>query len=276
MTEMVEAWSGKDKGDENFPVASLLIAKHLRPHVHAYYNYARNADDISDSDTLSPADKLARLDAMEAVLLGKQEDGSPSATKLRESLAVSGVSPIHAQELLVAFRQDVTKTRYENWDELMGYCRYSAAPVGRYVLDLHGESHDTWASSDALCASLQVLNHLQDCTKDLNGLDRCYIPQDWLRAQNLATEDIAKTYTSPALRSVFDQMLAATDKLNAQAAELPRRVKSRRLRMECAVICALAQRLTHLLKQGDPLATRVKLRKPDMVSAMLQGIRYAL
>lgn len=276
MTEMVEAWSGKDKGDENFPVASLLIAKHLRPHVHAYYNYARNADDISDSDTLSPADKLARLDAMEAVLLGKQEDGSPSATKLRESLAVSGVSPIHAQELLVAFRQDVTKTRYENWDELMGYCRYSAAPVGRYVLDLHGESHDTWASSDALCASLQVLNHLQDCAKDLNGLDRCYIPQDWLRAQNLATEDIAKTYTSPALRTVFDQMLAAADKLNAQAAELPRRVKSRRLRMECAVICALAQRLTHLLKQGDPLATRVKLRKPDMVSAMLQGIRYAL
>lgn len=276
MTEMVEAWSGKDKGDENFPVASLLIAKHLRPHVHAYYSYARNADDISDSDSLTPADKLARLDAMETVLLGKQENGSPSAKKLRESLAVSGVSPIHAQELLVAFRQDVTKTRYENWDELMGYCRYSAAPVGRYVLDLHGESHDTWASSDALCASLQVLNHLQDCAKDLNGLDRCYIPQNWLQAQGLTTADIAKPQTSPALRMVFDQMLAATDKLNAQAADLPRRVKSRRLRMECAVICALARRLTHLLKHGDPLATRVKLRKPDMVTAMLRGIRYAL
>lgn len=276
MTEMVEAWSGKDKGDENFPVASLLIAKHLRPHVHAYYSYARNADDISDSDSLTPADKLARLDAMETVLLGKQENGSPSAKKLRESLAVSGVSPIHAQELLVAFRQDVIKTRYENWDELMGYCRYSAAPVGRYVLDLHGESHDTWASSDALCASLQVLNHLQDCAKDLNGLDRCYIPQNWLQAQGLTTADIAKPQTSPALRMVFDQMLAATDKLNAQAADLPRRVKSRRLRMECAVICALARRLTHLLKHGDPLATRVKLRKPDMVTAMLRGIRYAL
>lgn len=274
--QTVEAWSGKDKGDENFPVASLLIAKHLRPHVHAYYSYARNADDISDSETLPAADKLARLDAMEQVLLGTQQQGSPSASVLRKSLAETGVSVRHAQELLVAFRQDVTKTRYENWDELMAYCRYSAAPVGRYVLDLHGESQDTWAASDALCASLQVLNHLQDCSKDLNTMDRCYIPQDWLRAQNITTADVAKPYTSTALRLVFDQMLAATDKLNAQAAALPKRVKSRRLRMECAIICALARRLTLLLKNGDPLATRVKLTKSDMISALFHGLRVAL
>jgi farnesyl-diphosphate farnesyltransferase len=134
----VEAWSGKDKGDENFPVGSLLIAKRLRPHVHAYYAFARNADDIADSDALGAAQKIARLDAMEAVLLGAAAEGSPSAARLRESLAVTGVSAIHARELLVAFRQDATKTRYQSWGELMAYCRYSAAPVGRYVLDLHG------------------------------------------------------------------------------------------------------------------------------------------
>ena len=271
----IEAWSGKDKADENFPVASLLIAKPLRARVHAYYAYARNADDISDSATLSPEEKLARLDAMEDVLTGQRDSGSPSATKLRQSLAESGVPNIHARELLTAFRQDVTKTRYESWAELMAYCRYSAAPVGRYVLDVHGEAHDTWPPSDALCAALQVLNHLQDCAKDLRDLDRCYVPQDWLREQGLTTDDIARTETLPALRTVFDKMLEETDKLNDLAAELPKRVKSRRLRVETAIICGLARRLTTLLKSGDPLANRVKLSKLDVLAATLKGLRYA-
>ncbi|MGE4480991.1 squalene synthase HpnC [Acidocella sp.] len=271
----VEAWSGKDKGDENFPVASLLIAKPLRARVHAYYDFARNADDISDSPTLPPDEKLARLDAMEAVLTGAQDTGSASATRLRQSLAESGVPATHARELLVAFRQDVTKTRYENWDELMRYCRYSAAPVGRYVLDVHGESHDSWGPSDALCASLQVLNHLQDCAKDLRDLDRCYVPRDWLREAGLTTDDIARTETMPALRAVFDKMLDETDSLNRAAAALPKLVKSRRLRIETAIICALANRLAVLLRHGDPLATRVKLSKLDVLAAGLKGLRHA-
>ncbi|MGO9817969.1 MAG: squalene synthase HpnC [Acidocella sp.] len=271
----VEAWSGKDKGDENFPVGSLLIAKALRPHIHAYYSFARNADDIADSGTLTAAEKIARLDAMETVLTGAQAEGSPSATRLRASLAQTGVSDIHARELLIAFRQDATKTRYASWDELMQYCRYSAAPVGRYVLALHGESEATWPSSDALCASLQVLNHMQDCAKDLRDLDRCYIPQDWLAEAGLATDAIARGETVPDLRNVFDRMLDLTNKLNEQAAELPRLVKSRRLRVETAVIAGLARRLTTLLRSGDPLATRVKLSKLDFFTATLAGLRYA-
>ncbi|WP_298224548.1 squalene synthase HpnC [Acidocella sp.] len=271
----VEAWSGKNKGDENFPVASLLIAKPLRARVHAYYNFARNADDISDSPILSVDEKVARLDTMEAVLTGAHDTGSPSATRLRQSLAESGVPVDHARELLVAFRQDVTKTRYENWEELLQYCRYSAAPVGRYVLDVHGESRDTWGPSDALCASLQVLNHLQDCAKDLRDLDRCYVPQNWLRDSGLTTDDIARPETIPPLRAVFDKMLEATEALNREAAALPKRVKSRRLRIETAIICALANRLTVLLRHGDPLATRVKLSKLDVLAATVKGLRYA-
>ena len=272
---VVEAWSGKDKGDENFPVGSLLIAKALRPHIHAYYSFARNADDIADSGTLMAAEKIARLDAVEAVLTGARTDGSPSALRLRASLAQTGVSDIHARELLIAFRQDATKTRYASWDELMQYCRYSAAPVGRYVLALHGESQATWPSSDALCASLQVLNHMQDCAKDLRDLDRCYIPQDWLAEAGLATDAVARGETVPDLRILFDRMLDATDDLNRQAAELPRLVKSRRLRVETAVIAGLARRLTALLRSGDPLATRVKLSKLDFLAATLAGLRYA-
>jgi len=272
----VETWSGKDRADENFPVGSWLIRKNLRAHVHAYYSFARNADDIADHDTLEPAEKIRRLDQMEAVLMGLSEIGSASALRLRESLQQSGVSAIHARELLVAFRQDAVKTRYENWAELMDYCRYSAAPVGRYVLDLHGESRETWPASDALCASLQVLNHLQDCAGDLRGLDRCYVPQDWLAKHGVRTDDIARGKTVPGLRATFDDMLEETRALNVQAALLPELVKARRLRVETATIAGLARRLTKRLETGDPLAMRVKLGKADFLSATLTALpRFA-
>jgi len=186
----VETWSGKDRGDENFPVGSALINPRLRPHIHAFYAFARNADDIADSPALTPADKIARLDAMEDVLLGRRATGSPSALRLRASLAETGVAADHASELLVAFRRDASKPRYADWDELMDYCRYSAMPVGRHVLDLHGEDRATWAPSDALCAALQVLNHLQDAAKDLSQLDRCYLPADLLARHGAGVADL--------------------------------------------------------------------------------------
>jgi farnesyl-diphosphate farnesyltransferase len=265
--ESVEAWSGKDKADENFPVGSLLIRKELREHVHAYYAFARNADDIADSATLAPADKIARLNIMEEVLLGTRAEGAPSATRLRASLAQTGVSAIHARELLVAFRQDAVQNRYADWAALMDYCRYSAAPVGRYVLALHGEDKATWPASDALCAALQVLNHLQDCAGDLRSLDRCYIPQDMLAQAGCRTDDLARGQTTPALRAVFDQMLDLTGTLNEAATALPGLVRARRLRVETAIIARLARRLTARLRQGDPLATRVKLSKIDFITA---------
>jgi len=206
------------------------------------------------------------------VLMGTQETGSPSALRLRQSLAASGVSAIHARELLVAFRQDAVKTRYENWAELMDYCRYSAAPVGRYVLDLHGESRETWPASDALCASLQVVNHMQDCAGDLRSLDRCYVPQDWLAKHGIRTDDIARGTTLPGLRATFDEMLEQTRALNAQAARLPALVKARRLRVEVATIAGLARRLTRKLQKGDPLATRVKLKPADFLAATLTAL----
>src|SRR5262249_9136175 len=142
----------------------------------AFYAFARNADDIADSSELTADEKVARLDTMEDVLLGKRDTGSPSGMKLRASLAETGVTARHSQDLLIAFRRDATKLRYADWGEPYDYCRYSAMPVGRHVLDLHGEDRTTYAPSDALCTSLQVLNHLQDCVKDLAALDRCYLP----------------------------------------------------------------------------------------------------
>jgi squalene synthase HpnC len=265
----VEAWSGKDRADENFPVGSFLIRRDLRAHVHAFYAFARNADDIADAPTLPAGEKIARLDIMEDVLLGRQETGSPSAVRLRDSLATTGVTSRHSLDLLIAFRRDVTKLRYADWAELYDYCRYSAMPVGRHVLDLHGEDRATYVPSDALCTSLQVLNHLQDCAKDLAALDRCYLP-------GLDVGDLRRTAATPALRSVFDALLDHVDALNRMAVDLPRLTRSRRLRLETAVIVNLAHRLTRRLRRDDPVARRVKLTKGDAVASLVAALRWAL
>ena len=270
----VEEWSGKDRGDENFPVGSILIRKSLRPHVHAYYAFARNADDIADSPSLAPEDKIARLDVMEEVLLGRRDSGSPSAMKLRESLAQSRVSAVHATDLLIAFRRDATKKRYATIDELYNYCRYSAVPVGRYVLDLHGESHACYSASDALCISLQILNHLQDCKKDLETLDRCYIPQALLDHFGASVSDLRRDKETPQLRRVYVTLLDRVDRLNQAAMELPEIVRARRLRMETAVIAGLARRLTRQLAQNDPLAEDVKLGRSDKIFSVLGALRF--
>lgn len=273
-TGNVEVWSGKDRGDENFPVGSVLIHRGLRPHVHAYYAFARNADDIADSSDLLPEDKIARLDVMEAVVLGRRDGGSPSAMKLRASLAATGVSVVHATDLLIAFRRDATKRRYATIDELYNYCRYSAVPVGRYMIDLHGESHECYSASDALCIALQVLNHLQDCAKDLEMLDRCYLPQALLDHFGSSIADVRRAQESPALRRVFVTLLDRIDRLNQAAAELPEIVRDRRFRLEIAVILGLSRRLRNRLVYNDPLSRRVKLTKGDAVFSGLAALRH--
>ena len=272
--DSVETWSGKDRGDENFPVGSALIRPALRPHVHAFYAFARNADDIADSPALDAGDKIARLDRMEAVLLGQADSGSPSGMALRASLAETGVTPRHAQDLLAAFRQDATKRRYASWAELHDYCRLSAMPVGRHVLDLHGEDPATHVPSDPLCAALQVLNHLQDGAKDLAALDRCYLPEDMLAAAGANVADLAGPAETPGLRAVFVQLLDHVDRLNDEAAALPRSTRDLRLRLEVAVILGLSRRLAQRLRHGDPVATRVKLRKPDVARSLLAALRW--
>ena len=269
----IEAWSGKDRADENFPVGSVLIRRDLRRHVHAFYAFARNADDISDSATLPAAEKVARLDAMEAVLLGRRAEGSPTAARLRQSLAETGVTARHSCDLLIAFRRDATKLRYANYDELYDYCRYSAMPVGRHVLDLHGEDPATHPPSDALCTALQVLNHLQDCQADLKALDRCYLPQDLMATNGAAIGDVMLAQASLGLRRVFDSLLNRVDALNRTAVELPRRTKSRRLRLETAVIVGLSRRLSARLHREDPIAGRVALGRTDIAASLLAALR---
>ncbi len=260
----IETPSGKGAKDENFPVGSFLIAKELRPHVAVYYAFARAIDDIADSGSLSPEDKLSRLDGMDHALSGLPGYSGPEyakATEMRASLLETGVHFEHARDLIVAFRQDAVKNRYQTWDELIDYCNHSAAPVGRYLLDLHGEHEKTYAYSDALCNALQVLNHLQDCADDFRTLDRVYLPMNWLEAAGEDVSCLKAGTSSPGLRTVMDQCLTEVRKLLAEAGKLPRNIYSRRLCLEASIIYRVAHNLVDELARRDPLAERVKLSK---------------
>jgi hydroxysqualene synthase len=268
----VETPSGKWRDGENFPVGSLLIRRDLRRHVHAFYRFARNADDIADNPALAPADKIHRLDRMATVLDGAPGPDSPAAAAMRQSLLETGMTAQHCHDVLRAFRQDAEQRRYRDWADLMEYCRYSAAPVGRQLLDLHGENHITWPASDALCAALQVLNHLQDCALDYHRLDRVYLPLADLAAAGIGVETLAAPASSPALRKVLDMLLDRTAVLVATARGLPPAVAAGGLRCECAVIVELAARLLARLRRGDPLAHRVGLGKVDFLAAFVLGV----
>lgn len=271
-TGALETPSGKGRGDENFPVGSFLIRKSLRPHVHTFYRFARNADDIADNPTLSADDKVHRLDRMGEILDGAPGEDSPAASAMRISLTETRTSAQHCHDVLRAFRLDATKLRYKDWDDLMEYCRYSASPVGRQLLDLHGESRDTWPASDALCSALQVLNHLQDCGDDYRNLDRVYLPLELMGEAGVPVEELAAGPASAGMRQVIDRLLDATDRLILKASELPGGVKARGLRCESVTIVELARRLSRRLRRDDPLATRVALSKGDFAAALVAGI----
>lgn len=268
---VVETPSGKMAGDENFPVGSFLIRRDLRPHVHAFYRFARQADDIADNPALEAGDKIRRLDRMGEILDGAAGAGSPAAVAMRQSLRDTGVTAQHCHDVLRAFRLDATKRRYRDWDDLMEYCRYSASPVGRQVLDLHGEDRANWPANDALCSALQVLNHLQDCGADYRALDRVYLPERELAANGARVAELGGTHMSVGMTAVKDGLLDATLVLIAKAHEFPRGVRSWGLRCEVAAIVELASRLAAHLRMQDPLAARVKLGRSDFLAALLLG-----
>lgn len=269
----IETPSGKDAAYENFPVGSWLLPASLRPHIAVFYAFARAADDIADSPDLTAEDKVARLDAFEDAVLGRsaESEGPAKACRMRDSLRQTGVDPRHCVDLLAAFKQDATKLRYEDWDDLIGYCILSAAPVGRYLLDLHGGSREGYAASDALCMALQVINHLQDCKADYEALNRVYLPQDWMRQAGASVEELEATRTSPSLRKVLDLTLDATADLLATARALPSGLISRRLAMESGAILSIADRLVGMLRRGDPLSSRIELSKPQFLWCCVRG-----
>jgi squalene synthase HpnC len=260
MTEAAVLASGKGHTDENFPVASFVLHPRHRAPVMAFYRFARLADDVADNPDAAPEAKLALLGQMEAGLKG--HDGvSPEAEGLRHALAANELTKQHGLDLLEAFRRDVTKTRYASWDELMDYCRYSAMPVGRFVLDVHGEARSAWPANDALCAALQVINHLQDCGKDFREIDRVYVPRDALDAAEVPIEALGADMASPALRKVVSDLARRTWDLLELSRPFAAQIVDARLALEVRMIQSLAENLTRRLIHRDPLSERTHHNK---------------
>ena len=271
MTTASELRSGKTHRDENFPVASWIIHPRHRALILAFYNFVRTADDIADHATLGASEKLAYLDLLEAELLGTG-DSQPEAVTLRRALAERSMPPRHALDVLVAFRMDVTKLRYENWDEVIHYCRYSAMPVGRFMLDVHGESTSTWAASDALCAGLQVNNHLQDCGKDYKNLNRVYLPRDALAAAGALVEELGGERASAPLLRCLHSLAARTELLLQESCSLGAEVRDFRLGLEISVIQGFADKIVRLLKVRDPISQRVHLNPIELLAHSLGAV----
>ena len=271
MTTAGELRSGKGHRDENFPVASWIIHPRHRALILAFYNFVRTADDIADHPTLRAGEKLAYLDLLEAELLGKG-DSQMEAVNLRRELAERAMPPRHALDLLTAFRMDVTKLRYQNWDELIHYCRYSAMPVGRFVLDVHGESTSSWGANDALCAALQINNHLQDCGKDFRELNRVYVPLDALQETGASVEALGLAKAPAELLRCLHGLAARNEQLLGESRSFSGEVRDFRLGLEISVIQSFAERIVRMLKVRDPLSERVHLSPIELIAFSLSGV----
>ena len=271
MSDGGQLQSGKGHKDENFPVASFVIAPRHRAPVMAFYRFARFADDIADHPTAPPAEKLALLETMRATLAG-EVDSNPEALGLRRAVSGREGLAVHGLDLLEAFRRDVTKTRYADWDELMDYCRYSAAPVGRFVLDVHGESRTLWPANDALCSALQVINHLQDCALDYRDLDRVYIPTGELARVGTGVEALGAERASPELRGVIQGLARGVAHLLGRSRPFAAGIGDGRLAYEVALIQRLAESLTARLQRFDPLSERTHHRPLEIAGLALLAL----
>lgn len=180
---------------ENFPVASRLVPGHMRPHVAAVYAFARAADDFADEGSASVEQRLEWLAhwlalrqggagaAANAFAVGHvaADDVRATFVAVHDTIARCGLAPTLFDDLLSAFAQDVTTTRYATWPDVLDYCRRSANPVGRLVLGIAGVHDEATArQSDAVCTALQLTNFWQDLGDDWRQRNRLYVPQDVL------------------------------------------------------------------------------------------------
>jgi phytoene synthase len=193
---------------ENFPVASRLLPASMRPHVAAVYAFARGADDIADEPGRTPEERLALLDQWQSHL------HEPPRTDVFVALADTRDRfdlPVNLfEDLLSAFRQDVTTVRYDTWGELLDYCRRSANPIGRLMLRMAGHRQadaDRW--SDAICTALQLTNFWQDLAIDWER-GRLYVPTDVWRAAGAELGDLDRRQISAAWRTALHQASLVT------------------------------------------------------------------
>jgi squalene synthase HpnC len=261
---------------ENFPVASILMPARLRPAVVAIYHFARAADDLADEGDATPAARVAALDAFDAELdrIGRGETPrSPPFPALAAAIREHGLPLPPFHDLVSAFRQDVTVTRYANFDEVLDYCRRSANPVGRLLLALYrAQAPADLAASDAICTGLQLANFWQDIAIDWQK-NRVYVPQDDLRRFGVTEPQIAQGRVDDAWRSLLAFEVARARGLLESGRPLTR-VLPWRLGLELSAIISGGLRILERIDavDGDIFTRRPVLAPRDWLAVAWRAV----
>jgi squalene synthase HpnC len=259
---------------ENFHVVSFLMPKRLHQDMYNVYAYCRWADDLGDEigDTAESLRLLAwwrgELDAMYA---GRASH--PVFVALGPTVRAYGIPREPFADLVQAFIQDQTVTRYRDWDELLGYCHYSANPVGRLVLYLCGYADaERQQLSDYTCTALQLANFWQDVTVDLLK-DRIYIPLDAMERRGYTVEELFARRFTPNFREVMREIVDYAQELFDRGSPLPRMV-DRRLSLDIDLFSRGGMRvLEKIRRQGyDVLSARPAISKTERVGLLLGSL----
>ncbi len=261
---------------ENFPVASWLIPKHLRIHVAAIYTFARQADDIADEGDASSDERVSALQAM-----GEQLDlathnklvETELFLALQYTIRYHSLDPQLFHDLLDAFTQDVSKTRYETFDEVLDYCRRSANPVGRLMLQLFNEaSEQNLHDSDLICSALQLINFMQDIQQDLVENDRVYFPLDEMEQAGISIEDLKQQSTEPHVVGFVRSQTIRAQNMMLDGADLGKRLKGRFGFEIRAIVAGGLEICDALLAQGDDIYSRPRLTPKAKIRMLFKSL----
>ena len=262
---------------ENFPVASFALPRKLREPVQLIYEFARTADDFADEGEFLPAQRLARLDDYRrelAKLAQKQTPATRLFADLQSVIEHHHLPLAYFDDLLNAFSQDVTKHRYQNFEEVLAYCRLSANPVGRLLLHLFGKGSDeNMHYSDAICTSLQVINFLQDVAIDYKK-NRIYLPQNEMTLFGIGEEHLARGRVDSAWQDFYAFQLNRIERLLISGTPLEKNLHGR-IRLEIRLIIAAAHLMIKKLRanNGAVFQRRPLLTSLDWPRLLLHALR---
>jgi squalene synthase HpnC len=261
-------------------VASWLVPAHLRIHVAAIYNFARRADDLADEGNDAAQDKIVALDAMGKSLdqcLAGQDNSDYLFLALANTIGEHQLDPALFHDLISAFKQDVTKTRYRDFAEVLDYCRRSANPVGRLMLQLFDQASDeNNADSDKICSALQLINFMQDIQQDLLENDRVYFPMDEMLAAGVNIEDLKKKSTEPQVVEFVRAQTTRAKNMLLEGAGLGKRLNGR-FGMEIRAIISGGLHICNaLLNQGNDIYARPRLGVMDKLGMLKDSITRSI
>ncbi len=272
--------SGKTFTDENFPVASFIVKKDIQKYIRTFYFFARMADDIADHPKLSSSEKVKILLYFDNALKFNKTTKIEVLNNMMDLFPELPFGRKYSRNLLKAFLMDAKGKIYNNWNDLLFYCKYSANPVGRFVIDLvhlkegvnNTQLSKIYSASDFLCTSLQIINHIQDCKKDFISLNRIYIPKSLFKKYNISKKNLKHEKSSLNFKNLTIEIIDKIEAILQNCHSGLSLIKPWRLRKETLIILNIAKRLCYLLKKNDPLKKNVKLSRIDLIFCFIKGI----